>query len=103
MSARFDKRTLLGRLEGIALTRPLRHGRRGERGCVAFTVLVPAFAPPTGTIRLLGGTRRYARLRAKGSFTPTPARAGAVRLAGMIRVSRGSPRGLPARCRTLRR
>jgi hypothetical protein len=101
LTTRFDRATLLGRLDGIALTRPAKRARRRERGCVAFSFSVPAFAPPTGTIRLLGGTRRYARLRASADFTPTPAGDAAFKLAGTISVRRARAHGLPKRCQKL--
>jgi hypothetical protein len=103
LRTRFNRDTLLARLDGIALTRPARKARRRERGCVVFSLSVPAFAPPTGTIRLLGGTRRYARLRASGAFTPTVGSGSALDLAGTINVRRASARGLPKRCRKLER
>ena len=103
LTARFDRQTLVGRLDGIALTRPVRQARRGERGCVRFALRVPAFGTPTGVIRLLGGTRRYKRLRVRAGFTPTVASGAALKLAGTVAVRRASRRGPPKRCLKLER
>jgi hypothetical protein len=101
----FDERTLLGRMDGIALARPAkgrkRAGRR-QQGCLAFSVKIPVFAAPRGTMRLLGGTGRYSRLRVKASFTPTLSGA-AMKLNGTVKAQRARARGLPRKCRSLTR
>jgi hypothetical protein len=102
LTASFDRSRLLGRMPGIALVRPARRGRRRELGCLSFSVQVAAFRRPRGTIRLLGGSGRYARLRVRGAFTPAIG-GSAVKLSGTVRVRRATARVLPRGCRALRR
>ena len=97
----FNRRTLVGRLDGIALARPALRARRKERACLTFSVRVPAFGAPRGAIRQVGGTGRYARLRASASFTPIVTGT-AFRLRGTSAIGHGRPHGL-SRCRSLTR
>jgi hypothetical protein len=99
----FDSSTLLARIRGVALTRSAGKGRKRkrQRGCVAFSVNLPAFGAPTGTLRLLGGRARLARLRVSGTYTAAVVGDG-IELTGTAQSSRGKRRGLPRRCRTLR-
>jgi hypothetical protein len=100
VTATFDSRTLIGRMSGIALTRPRKHARKGEWGCLRFSLRVPAFRAPRGTLQLLGGSGRYSRMRVRASFTPAVG-SKRVRMKGTVRAVRGAGRGLPTRCRAL--
>jgi hypothetical protein len=97
----FNRRTLVGRLDGIALARPARHARGKERACLIFSVKVPAFGAPRGSIRQVGGTGRFARLRAKAGFT-TSVSGTAFRLSGTTTIRHRPRRGL-SKCRSLSR
>ena len=99
LAGRPDLKTLSVRVRGKALARP-RRGR--DRACLAFSVKSTAFEAPRGTLRLLGGTGRYARLRVSAGFAVT-FKAGKAKLSGIAAVRRGPARALPRGCRGLRR
>jgi hypothetical protein len=93
-----NPRTGVARLSGLALaTFP---GRRG-RVCLQITMATRARGAPTGTLKVLGGTRDAARLVGGGRFR-FALRNGTPRLDGRLDVTVGKPRPLPRRCSRLR-
>ena len=99
-----------GKLNLAALARGRRHKasalvlvtprrRSAGRICVRVKLDVRRGRPGRGSFRVLGGTRRASRLRAKGRFGFELRPKGAAVLAGTISTDSGRKRGLPRRCR----
>jgi hypothetical protein len=100
VDATTDLRTLTTRFDALAAVRPA-HGR--DRGCARFGLTLPAFGKPSGSMRLLGGTGRYSRIRASANFRAVIAGGHNVRLAGTVKARNGAGRRLPRGCRGLLR
>ena len=91
----FDHRTGTATLSGKVLATG--SGRRPPRACLRVAISAPAFAPPSGTLTVLGGTRSAARLRGSARFTVAGVAGKAAHLRGTHDFrTRGRPRGLGA-------
>jgi hypothetical protein len=101
VDSRLDLSSASARVSGVGLVKP-RRARRGELGCVRYTLRFPAFGPGSGSMTLRGGTGRYARLRTTTRFTLEP-RGSVMTLTGTVTSRNARPRGLDRACRSLQR